>query len=152
MIKDITLGVKKIIETIVADKKLINSAGELVNINVFNGFFPANEAGEITPAIAIRVNQGQNSLEERKLNCHIVIQIYSKEASEAYDVLYDLTQEIVDKTLSYGKIGDIAEITPNVKWELIEENIAPFYIMDVNLEIISRKAYRTDVDAWILGE
>lgn len=106
----------------------------------------------MTPAIAIRVNKGENTLEKRVLNCHIVFQMYNDDStSQAYDSLYEIGQLLVDKIIEQGTVNQIAEISPSIKWEVPEQQPVPYYIFDIDLQLISRKTYRTDVDDWING-
>lgn len=152
MIRDIENGLKKIIENIVEGKILQSPQGMEKSIDVFIGYIPYEDEQYITPAISIRIIGGENTVELRKLNCHIVFQMYNDTSSkEAYDLLTDIGEELVDKIIEHGTVENIAEITPNIKWEVPEQQPIPYYIFNVSLELISRKAYRTDVDEWING-
>lgn len=152
MIREIENGLKAIIERIVESKLLPSPDRIEKKIHVFTGYIPFENESYVTPAIAIRVNKGENTLEKRVLNCYIVFQMYNDDStSQAYDSLYEIGQLLVDKIIEQGTVNQIAEISPSIKWEVPEQQPVPYYIFDIDLQLISRKTYRTDVDDWING-
>lgn len=152
MIIEIEEKLKELVSEIVKDYELFSVDGELKKIDVFRGMVPPEKVGDILPAIAIRANKGNNSLENRTLNIHLVFETINKDTEKGYEEHMKILQEIIDEVISKGTVGDIAEILPEAKWEISEEKDYPYFISEVNFKIVSRKAYRTDVDDWINGE
>lgn len=152
MIIEIEEKLKDFVSEIVKDYSLFSVKGDLKKINIFRGMIPSEKAGEIIPAIAIRVNKGNNSLENRTLNIHLVFETTNQDTEKGYEEHVKVLQEIIDKVISKGTVGDIAEILPEAKWEISEEIEYPYFVSEINFKIISRKAYRTDADEWIYGE
>lgn len=91
MIRDIENNLKIILEKIVGERVFPSPEGVKKKFKIFTGYISAEDEGNYTPAVAIRINKGKNTLENRVLNCHIVIQMFNDESTEiAYDNLYEV--------------------------------------------------------------
>lgn len=152
MIIEIEKKLKNMILKIVKNETLLSVKGIQKKIDVFRGIIPYEKAGEILPAIAIRASKGKNYLEKRELEVSVIFETTNPNTEIGYEEHMRILQQIIDEVISKGTVDNIAEISPEVNWEFFDEQAYPNYISHIIFKIISRKAYRTDVDAWIKGE
>ena len=152
MIIEIEDKLKNIVSEIVKNYTLLSVNGTPKKIDVFRGIIPFEKTGDIIPAVAVRISKGKNTLEKRELDVHVILETTNKDTEKGYEEHMKIVQEIVDGVISKGTIENVAEILPEAKWEFSEEQLYPDYVTEITFNLVSRKAYRTDVDDWINGK
>lgn len=151
MIIEIEKKLRDMILKIVNTEILLSVNGTPKKIDVFRGIIPYEKTGEILPAISIRTSKGKNSLMQRELEVSVIFETTNPDTEKGYEEHMRILQKIIDEVISKGTVDNIAEISPEVKWEFLDEQAYPNYISQIIFKIISQKVYRTDVDDFING-
>ena len=148
-IYDLEQEIKKIIEKNVKIETN-TTEGSPKTPEIFIGPVPTERIDEIVPAIGIVASSGANTLESKEINIKVSILLYIDNTEETYRKLYQMIDLIIEKVLDKGIYLEEFEACTETSWELDSNGM--YMAGEVTFKFIRTKTYRTDVDAWILGE
>ncbi|SKA01686.1 hypothetical protein SAMN02745174_02283 [Cetobacterium ceti] len=107
-------------------------------IRVFSGFLPPNTAEDEIPAIAIRFNKAEDSIDARVLYFDFYFAIFNRD-SEGYKELTLLIERVINNITEKKYIGEYLSYSGAGEFEIEDEQPYPFWIGSARLKFEAPK-------------
>lgn len=147
---ELEYGIKKILEDLIESKIIfeVQEEGEK-KIKVIVGYLPPEKLESIVPCIAIRNIKGKNTLDEKRIVIRVIIGLYGKDTEKGYGNLRELIKKIGYEITKLGIISEEYEVLPEYEWEINEEQLYPYFLGNIDFNILEKKDYREDFEQYL---